>query len=1053
MSGKAIASLITLSMLLITVTLIYFNEHAIIRNFDNYVRDKTEVITSSLTHEINAHLRRGEIEKLIEFTRNYEKFPDVKLIAIFDSAGELIYLTGNSKEFPNREIATYKSEMLKYIPEKKIYEKVKPVYSENGKIGTIYLKIEAIPYLEKVGTTNLLIFTAIAILVILGFIGMVTAFNRRVLKPISNVSGLMQDIGRGIYNVQLEVPSSSEIYEFAESFNQMVKLLDEKERRLERQKSQFKTIYEISRLGLDIKSIDEFFKNVTSLIRSEFKFLNVLYFSVDQSKKLRLTAVSGYLEDYLDETYTLEVGYGIAGSAALLGDVVVINDVSKSPQFVPLYDAPIASEIAIPIRKKGKIIGVLDISSERTNAFTSEDVRIFKTIAETITVILEKFDSTLENIKLLFKLETVYKLTRDLVLERDIDKIFENAVKLIYSVLGKKDLVVEIYERLGDLLIMKEIYGTLKEPLPYEYVQSINDGVIGKAIRERKLIYIPDLILEPESKRYYKTTASEVVIPLIVKNEIIGAINCESETVNAFDNVDLLVLQTIGDTLSIAIQNARMYHQIFESESKYRAIFENSSEAIFRIDENGKLTDVNPAFEKIFGFNLNDNINFYDLFVSPEVAEKFKKEIQSKEQVKGFDAQLKNKFGNALNVQISLKKSPVKSYYNGIIVDLTEYLKVLEKVHEADKLRGLAQIAGGMAHEFNNVFAGILGSAQLIKSKVPKEEKIHYWADIIERSTIRGAELVKKLIGYARGGKFRISNLNLNELIIDALKKIQTSEGISIKTEFNPRIPDIAGDREQILQVLYDVILNGIEAMENGGTLTIRTDFGWYSKDVVDDPEFKSGEYVKVSISDTGAGMSEETMKRIFEPFFTTKRTLGKSGLGLSMAYGVIKNHNGFIKVSSSLGEGSTFELFFPVEREEKKEIIEAGESAKIKHKILIIDDEEFLRFLLADLLHELGHDVIQAGDGVEGIKIYKEKKDEIDLVILDVIMPFMDGFETFKELKYLNKDVKVIFTSGFSPDKKVQDLMSEEKNVRYIQKPYKVEELEKAIKSLFPED
>ncbi len=1053
MSGRSIASLITLLMILITAGLIYLNEHVIIRNFETYIRDKIEVITSDLTHTIKYHLTRGEIEKVSEFIQSYKKFPDVKLISVFDSTGKVLCYIGEQMEIPDGAFL-YQSEMLRYIPEKKIYEKVKPIYGENGKIGGIILKIEATPYLEKVKNTNLLIFTTIVILIVLGFLMILGAFNRRVLKPLTNVSGLMQDIGRGIYNVQLEAPKSSEIYDFAESFNQMVKLLDEKERRLERQKSQFKIIYEISRLGLEIKSIDEFFKNVVSLIRNEFKFLNVLYFSVDQSRKLKLTAVSGYLEDYLDETYTLEAGYGIPGSSVLIGDVIVINDVSKSPQFIPLYDAPIASEIAIPIRKKGKIIGVLDISSERTNAFTSEDVKIFKTIAETISIILEKFDSTMENIKLLFKLETVYKLTRDLVLERDIDKIFERAVKLIYSVLGKKELVVEIYERVNDMLVMKEIYGSLKEALPDKYAQSINEGIIGKAIRERKLIYVPDLILDSESKRYYKTTASEVVIPLIVKNEIVGAINCESEIVSAFDNVDLLVLQTIADTLSIAIQNARMYRQIFESESKYRAIFENSSEAIFRMDENGNLTDINPAFEKIFGFNPNDNVNFYDLFVSSEIAEKFKKEITSKGQVKGFDAQLKNKFENVLNVQISVKKlseATGKTCYDGIIVDLTEYLKILDKVHEADKLRGLAQIAGGMAHEFNNIFAGILGSAQLIKMRVPKEEKIYYLADIIERSTTRGAELVKKLIGYARGGKFKITNANLNELVIDVLKKVQTSDKILIKTEFDPSIPDIVCDREQISQVLYDIILNGIEAMENGGTLTIKTEFGWYGENTVDDPEFKPGEYVKISISDTGIGMSDETMKRIFEPFFTTKRVLGKSGLGLSMAYGVIKNHNGFIKVSSSPGKGSTFELFLPVERR-KEENIEEIEPVKTKLKILIIDDEEFLRMILADILYELGYDVIQAGDGVEGIRIYKEKKDEIDLVILDVIMPLMDGFETFKELKYINKDIKVIFTSGFAPDKKVRDLMAEEKNLRYVQKPYQVEEIERAIRSLFAE-
>ena len=1050
MTGKALATLLAFFLILITAGLIYFNEHVLINNFDNYARSKVDVLLSNLKHEIEAHLVKGEVDNLFKFISSYKNFPDVKLIAIFDSAGNLMFYVGDRNEISLNLLR--QPNVLRYNPDKKLYEIFSPVKGENGNVANILLKVEVVPYRERITKTNLLIFSVIAFIIILSFIGIVSSFNRRIIKPVSRVSGLMQDIARGVYNVQLEVPQSSEIHEFAENFNQMVKLLDEKERRLEKQKSQFKIISEISRLGLDIKSTDEFFKNVVELIRDEFNFLNVLYYVVDSSKKLRLEAISGYLENYMDENYILEVGYGIPGSAALLGDMVVINDVSKSPQFIPLYEAPIQSEMAIPVRKKGKVVGVLDISSEKVNAFTAEDVRVFRTISETITVILEKFDSTMENIKLLFKLESVYKLTRDLVLAKDIDKIFENAVKIIYSVLGKKEVVVEIYERVGDLLVMRSIYGSLKEPLPYEYVQSINEGIIGRAVKEKNSVYIPDLILEPKAKKFYKTTSSEVVVPLIVNNEVVGIINCESEGINAFDNVDILVLQTIADMLSIAIQNANMYQKIYESESKYKTIFENSSEAIFRIDQAGKFIEVNPAFVKIFGFALEDKINLYDLFVSDETASKFKMEISTHGYISGFDAQLKNKFGDVLNVKISLRSSG-ENYYDGVIVDLTEYLKMKDKIYEADKLRGLAQIAGGMAHEFNNIFAGILGSAQLIKMKFPKEDKTYHWADIIERATVRGAELVKKLIGYARGGKFRVSNLNLNELIIETLQGFSPIEKIAIKTEFEPAIPEISGDREQIIQVLYNIIQNGIEAMENGGSLIIKTDYGWFDEKSVSDPEFVAGEYVHVSIEDTGTGMTEEIKSKIFEPFFTTKRAMGKSGLGLSMAYGVIKSHGGYITVSSTPGKGSKFDIFLPALNSKTidKEIPKT-EMAKSRLKILIVDDEKFIRMSLAEFLNELGHEVLQAGDGIEAMKIYREKKDEIDLVILDVTMPFMDGFEVFKELKELNKDVKVILTSGFSSERKIMDLISVEKNLRYVQKPYRVEEIEKAINSLFRE-
>jgi PAS domain S-box-containing protein len=1045
MKSATLTSLYSFILVLLIGVLIYFNEHIFIRNIDSFVRDKIDVITAHLNREVQTYLTEGNRQKLTERISVYKKFPDVKLIAIIDSVGNVLCVLGDEKELKvNFKV---NSKTLRYNPEKGIYEAFVPVSDLKG---LLLIKLGIHPYKEGARKTSILIFTIITVSVIFVFSLMTIGFRRRVIKPIERVSGLMQDIARGVYNVQLDVPKSSDIYNFAENFNQMVKLLDEKERRLERQKSQFKLISEISRIGLEINSTEDFFKKVVSLIRDEFNFLNVSYFTAEPNGKLRLLAISGYLENYIDESFTYEPGYGIPGASALLADVVVINDTSKSPQFVPIHDAPILSEMSIPIKKKGKIVGVIDIASEKTNAFTSEDVKIFKTIGETISVVLEKFESMTENIRLIFKLETVYKLTRELVLLKDVEKIFSDAVKLIHSVLGKKEIVVEIYEIIGDKLVLRSIYGNIKEPLPYEYIQSIDEGVIGRAIKEKRVIYIPDIILEPSVKKFYMTTVSEVAVPLIVAGEPIGAINCESPQVNIFDDLDILVLQTIADMLSIAIQNARMYHKILESESKYKTIFENSSEAIIRINHEGKFIEVNPTFKKVFGFDDIESINFYQLFASDEIADEFRREISKRNFIANFDAQMKNKSGEILNVKISMRKFD-DFYYDGVIVDLTEYMKALEKLHEADKLRGLAQIAGGIAHEFNNIFTGILGSAQLIKTKIPKEDKIYYWADIIERSVSKGADLVRKLIGYARGGKIKVSVANPNEMIIDVLKKIPPLENIKIKTELDPSVPEIECDREQLTQVLIDIAQNGIEAMPNGGTLTIRTGSGYYDKDKITEPGFNPGEYVHISISDTGIGMNDDVLKHIFEPFFTTKRALGKSGLGLSMAYGVIKNHGGFITVSSTLGQGTTFNIFLPVLRKERKIINGQLKTSKSKLKILVVDDEEFLRILLADLLGELGHEVIQAGNGVEALKIYKNMKDEIDLVILDIIMPFMDGFDVFKELKQIKSDVKVIFTSGFSADEKMMsNLTAVEPNVRYIQKPYQLNEIETAIKSLF---
>jgi methyl-accepting chemotaxis protein len=262
MKSTTLTSLYSFILVLLIGVLIYFNEHIFIRNIDSFVRDKIDVITAHLNREVQTYLAEGNRQKLTERISVYKKFPDVKLIAIIDSVGNVLCVLGDEKELKvNFKV---NSKTLRYNPEKGIYEAFVPVSDLKG---LLLIKLGIHPYKEGARKTSILIFTIITVSVIFVFSLMTIAFRRRVIKPIERVSGLMQDIARGVYNVQLDVPKSSDIYNFAENFNQMVKLLDEKERRLERQKSQFKLISEISRIGLEINSTEDFFKKVVSLIR------------------------------------------------------------------------------------------------------------------------------------------------------------------------------------------------------------------------------------------------------------------------------------------------------------------------------------------------------------------------------------------------------------------------------------------------------------------------------------------------------------------------------------------------------------------------------------------------------------------------------------------------------------------------------------------------------------------------------------------------------------------------------------------------------------------
>jgi len=373
-----------------------------------------------------------------------------------------------------------------------------------------------------------------------------------------------------------------------------------------------------------------------------------------------------------------------------------------------------------------------------------------------------------------------------------------------------------------------------------------------------------------------------------------------------------------------------------------------------------------------------------------------------------------------------------------------------EQFVQAQKMESIGRLAGGIAHDFNNILAVIMGYAELLTMKFKDDTKGEgKAADRIYKSVKRAGGLTYQLLGFARGGKYNPVPLKINNVIKNTIRMSEKifEKTITVKYDFEERIKIIKADKNQFEQILTNLIINAKDAMPMGGKIIFKTENVYLDKEHISEyPEFEPGHYVKLSITDTGIGMTKVVKERAFEPFFTTKGEVKGTGLGLATVYGIVKNHNGQIYCVSEPGKGTTFTIYLPASEEEiieekivKTRILRGDET------ILVVDDEENIREFTKEQLESIGYRVKLAGDGIEAIKIYKEKKDEIDLILLDMIMPDMAGKETFQELRKINPDVKVLLISGFSEDERAIETI-DKGALGFIPKPFSLQELSESI-------
>ena len=397
--------------------------------------------------------------------------------------------------------------------------------------------------------------------------------------------------------------------------------------------------------------------------------------------------------------------------------------------------------------------------------------------------------------------------------------------------------------------------------------------------------------------------------------------------------------------------------------------------------------------------------------------------------------------------------------WHGFITDVTERHRIETKLVESAKLESLGVLAGGIAHDFNNLLTGILGNASLARLELPPASLGQPMINQIELAARRAADLCKQMLAYSGQGRFVIQRLDLNKLIEDTthLLQISISKNCVLRFHLAPALPAISADATQLRQVIMNLVINASEAIgSRSGVLALGTGVARVDEEYLQgfrpDASPAPGDYVFVEVSDNGCGMDAATLGKIFDPFFTTKFT-GR-GLGLAAVLGIVRGHKGGLKVYSEPGKGTTFKLFFPVatgKAQDSATPFPAATGYRGAGTALIADDEETVRTVAARMLERLGFNVVLAADGREAVQKFRAEPGRFTFVLLDLTMPHLDGEETFRQLRQIRPDVRVILTSGFNRQEAVTRFTGKGL-AGFIQKPFELTNLTQVVRAVMGE-
>ncbi len=734
---------------------------------------------------------------------------------------------------------------------------------------------------------------------------------------------------------------------------------------------------------------------------------------------------------------------------------------------------------------------------------------IFLILLSFITMILSFFTEFLEKKELTETIKIQGDTAKDLLDEMSIRHnnalLIQEIGQATSTILNAEDLlraVVDIMEMRMDfdrgmiMLANKDKtslhytagYGYTKEK--EEFLQQTrfhldnpeSKGAFVVAFKDQKPFLINDITeieknLSKKSLEFAEKMGAHALIcaPIVYENESLGIIAIDNiKSKRPLTNSDMNLLLGVASQTAVGINNAKYFQKIQDSEKKYRELVENANSIIMRRDIEGNITFFNEFAQKFFGFSENEIIGkslkgtiFSDTKSTKTYLDNLLTLIKQSPQ-KPIINEKESVLRNGKQVWIAWTYRPIFDTDENLVeilcigTDITE-LKRAEKdkraletrLQRAQKMEAIGTLAGGVAHDLNNILSGIVSYPELLLMDIPQDSPLRKPVLTIQKAGERAAAIVQDLLTLARRGVVTTKVLNLNSIISEYLKSPEFENlkinhpNVQIKTDFETDLLHILGSPVHLSKTIMNLVTNAAEAIPDLGEINISTRNSYIDESLSGFDKIKEGDYVILTVSDTGIGIPSEDLERIFEPFYT-KKVMGKSGTGLGMAvvWGTVKDHKGYIDVRSKGGKGTEFSLYFPVIRQDLtrddpllciEDLMANGES------VLVVDDVEDQRKIASEMLTKLGYSVAAVSSGEEAVDYMKHHS--VDLLVLDMIMdPGIDGLDTYKKILEMHPNQKAIIASGYSETERVKEAQRLGAT-SYVKKPYLLEKIGKVVK------
>lgn len=865
--------------------------------------------------------------------------------------------------------------------------------------------------------------------------------------------------------------------------------------RLNQEFSILNTISQTVNQSIDLEeilnnSLDKMME-LTEVRAASFYHLN------EKSNDLVHVACRGFSKAFAERVGRFKMGEGLTGKVALSGEPFFFENYPNHPEALPMViEEGIKSLAIIPLKSRKKVYGTLNIAFKEFYQFTTSGKSLFNSIGQIIGGAMERASLYRENVRRLEEQKTLYSISQEIASKLELkvilQKIIDRAVEILEAESGEitlwdnrvQNYAISVVHGLPETLIGKEVMPPLsgivgeictkKSPVHYEDYQHHSNRwqgldsyqfkeVLGVPLNVREMIIGTMVVYTSNPSKHFQPSEIELLFNFAHHAAVaIGNAKLYEDSLSKIKQ--LTILHEIGKTLSSTLDLDELLIKALELLREYLGytlcgIFfldrEKDELYIKQVSgiDNEKVKDMRlkVGIDGISGWVAKTGEPLYVADVSkdpryvvgsPEVRSEaaFPLKVRDRvigvmdigsREIRGFDEEDMRALSSFANqVSIFIENAQL---FSDLKQTLQELKQAQDQIVQAEKLRAMGEMASGVAHDFNNVLAVILGNIQLLLHQFDhlRHDEIRERLRTIERSSKDGAETIRRIQEFTGVRKDKeFTRLSINQVVEEVVTitqprwKDQAQEKsiqIQLVKELGD-IPSIMGNPSELREVLTNIIFNAVDAMPRGGKLTLST-------------QPQTDEWVEVRITDTGIGMTEEVKKRIFDPFFTTKGVTN-SGLGLSVSYGIVKRHGGEILVESKPGMGTTFIFHLPVgyvqeeAKEKAPEPVKEGRSARI----LVIDDEDAVRDILSQMLRAEGHQVVLASDGEEGIRRFQ--KEEFDIVFTDLGMPKISGWEVSKRVKGINPRVPIAMITGWGMEVN-REKMSESGIDLIVSKPF----------------